>query len=243
MNARGSAAATVLAAFGFLTAEPSLAVEAQDAGAAVVVDGAGSTTPLAGGTSSTPFSFDLPGAAACPGDSANDGYRVQSFMVPATVDPATIMYDGLGPTPSAYGEWATFRQPMYEASTRNFASAQTANADAPGEPGPIVDIPPLTFAVYGTGELPPGRYRVGIACSLDRQTVRYWDAELVLERAPDERPAGIRWRVAGFRGGSSDGASPPLLVVPLIAAAVAVVALRARRRHSPRPISPLSEAR
>ena len=35
-------------------------------------------------------------------------------MVPASVDPATVTYDGTGPIPYVYGDYADFRQPLYD---------------------------------------------------------------------------------------------------------------------------------
>ena len=52
--------------------------------------------PIDGGGSATPFTLRLPDGAACPGDSANDGYRVNSYMVPLDVDPTTVTYLNAG---------------------------------------------------------------------------------------------------------------------------------------------------
>ena len=52
------------------------------------------------GGSRTAFALRLPNGASCPGDSADDGYRVNSFVVPATVRVEDIAFDGQGPTPS-----------------------------------------------------------------------------------------------------------------------------------------------
>ena len=223
----------------------STPVLAQDAGEAVVVAGEGSTRRLAGGGSATEFSVRLPVGASCPGDSANDGYRVQSFMVPTTVTPPAIQFDGLGPAPNAYGDWETFRQPLYDTATKPFVSALTAVAVAPGRPGAIVNIPPLSFAVYGPGELPPGRYHLGIACTLANRPVTYWDTEVVVAGASDDKPAGITWKLANAAGAttSSNGLPGP---APAFAAAVAVAvgaSVYVRRRLRPRSLSEATEDR
>ena len=207
------------------------AAQAEDAGEAVVVAGAGETRRLSEGGSATDFSLRLPRGASCPGDSANDGYRVQSYMVPTTVAPARVGYDGLGPAPNAYGDWTTFRQPLYDTATRPFASAQTAEATAPGRPGAIVNVPTFSFAVYGPGELPPGRYHVGIACTLNNQPVRYWDTKVLVTRSPSDKPAEIRWSVPGFADDEETKIAPSAVAAALAVAIAMVVVLRRRRRR------------
>jgi hypothetical protein len=196
--------------------------------AGVSIDGGGSTTE---------FTLQLPAGASCPGDSANDGYRVNSYMVPITLDPGSVTYDGLGPTPLTLGDAGTFVQPLYDIATNSFASAQTADAAAPGEPGPIVNLPAFSFAVFAPGDVPPGRYHLGIACTLLNQIVALWDAELIVTTARDDAPAQIHWTVPDVDppGGSSD----PTVAIGVIAAlaAVALTIHRTRRRASPVPLT------
>jgi uncharacterized protein (TIGR03382 family) len=211
----------LMALLAYLLIAPAVSARAQDVGGAVV-------SPNEGG-SATPFSVRLPDGSTCPGDSANDGYRVNSYMVPGAVDPAEITYDGLGPTPAAYGDHSTFREPLFDIETNSFASAQTADAETPGEPGPIISIPMFSFGVYAPGDLPAGRYHIGIACTLINEIVTIWDAEIVVTRSNDDEPAQIRWRVAdGSRastGTSNVGAPVAVLAV------VVVVLVRRRRQH------------
>lgn len=230
--------ASVVAAFvlGLPGGRPAGAQVAEDAGDATVVAGAGSSTRLDEGGSATEFSLRLPKGASCPGDSADGNYRVQSYMVPDSIAPADVQYDGLGPKPNAYGDWATFRQPLYDTATNAFDTAQTANAAKPGLPGRIVNLPTFTFDVYRPGELPEGRYHVGIACTLSNRPVRYWDTELVLTRSPDDEPARISWALAARTGvaeasSSSVPAAAGVLVGVVAAAGVHVLK---RRRHSRR---------
>src|SRR5262245_42325291 len=71
------------------------------AGSVTVVSATGSPSAgqqLNSGGSATTFNFKLPTDAACTGD-GNAGYRVQSFMVAASVDPSTLVYGELGPDP------------------------------------------------------------------------------------------------------------------------------------------------
>jgi len=55
------------------------------------------------GNSSTSFTLRLPSGAACGGDSAHDGYRVQSYIVPSGIDPSTLTFNSSGPVPAGRG--------------------------------------------------------------------------------------------------------------------------------------------
>ncbi|MBV8958283.1 MAG: hypothetical protein JO054_05825 [Actinobacteria bacterium] len=173
-----------------LTGPSPASATAQRAGTATVVRNAGTSVRLNSGGSGTTFSLDLPGDSSCPGDSANDGYRVQSFLVPAKDDPGALTYFSVMPV--GKGRYA-----LYDIYTNPYIQAQTAKQLRPGGPGPIIDIPAFNFAVFPPGLLPGGRYRIGIACSLHNNTVRYWDNEIDLVRAPSDKPAELHWRVIG----------------------------------------------
>ena len=53
--------------------------------------------PFTEGTHESAFSLRLPRGATCPGDSMNDDWRVQSFVVPSTDDPGALRYMVTGP--------------------------------------------------------------------------------------------------------------------------------------------------
>ena len=124
----------------------SAAGKAGDASVVAPVNNTSAPTPLDSGTTATPFSLQLPAGAACRGDSANQGYRVQSYMVPANVDPATLQFGSVGPIPVATG--VKLREPLYDLNTSPFANAQTAVATHPPGPGPIINIPGFNFSVF-----------------------------------------------------------------------------------------------
>jgi len=171
-------------------------------GRAIMVKEAGSSTPIVEGGSSTPFSLRLPDGAACPGDSADGNYRVQSFIVPATADPGTMRWNDIAPVVN--GGWA-----LYDLNTNPYTEALTAKATRHGGPGPIINIPSFSFAVFlPPGRLPPERYHVGIACSLFNVIDRYWVTDIALSQDAADRPAELHWRAldpppAGTHSGSS----------------------------------------
>lgn len=168
-----------------LTAGPVGAIGVAAGSARVVVprDGsAASGTPLTAGDLATPFSLALPPGAGCPGDSTNDGFRVQSFMVRAGIDPGELTFGAAGPLPKGRGD--ALRQPLYEPNTAAYANAATDVAAAPGGPGAIINIPTFSLALLEPGDLPPGGYVVGLACTKGPaevgQVASYWSATLEL---------------------------------------------------------------
>jgi hypothetical protein len=191
------------------------------------------------GDAATSFRVKLPSGAACPGDSANDGYRINSYMVPAAVDPRTVTYDGTGPIPNVYGRYGDFRQPLYDEFTSSFASAQTEEADAPGEPGRILDLPTFRFAVYGPGELPSGTYHLGITCTLINEIVMIWDTEVEVTASADS----LRWHVVGADVGHRRSDAPVALAAVLSATGLLTGYLLLRRRRRLHPAAPSMEDR
>ncbi|MGZ4764695.1 MAG: hypothetical protein ACXV5U_02870 [Ilumatobacteraceae bacterium] len=186
-------------------------------GDVVVVSSSDGSHELTHGGSATKFSLRLPAGAACPGDSANDQWRVQSFVVPATDDPSTFKYTSVAP--AGGGRYA-----LYDVQTRPLINSLTQENLAPGQPGVIPAIPPLSFAVFPPGTLPSGTYRVGIACTLFRATAKYWDTQLVLTATPSDKPGQLVWRVANVSAtainNSSSGSN--LWIIAAVAAGVAV---------------------
>lgn len=186
-----------------LSGVPS-AYAAVDAGAVAVIhpiDGSPTSgDPLSSGGSATEFSLLPPNGAGCLGDSANDNYKVQSYVVPSTVDPGSLTWDASGPIPNAVG--ASFRQPLYNAETSG-AYVDELTLDNPGaprpRPGEVINVPGFSLGVFEPGNLPAGTYNVGLACTLGpasaTQLDRFWNVQLeVVEDAADE-PAGITWSV------------------------------------------------
>jgi hypothetical protein len=195
--------ATMVALTGWMTLNPPVAVSATpEVGVATIVrppDGTGASgQPLAGGGSATAFALRLPVGAACTGDSASGNYRVQSYMVPAAVDPVSLTFDSQGPVPQGTG--AAFRQPLYDTSTRAYVNIQTDIATVPGGGGTISQVPTFNLAVFvpdGPSLVPEGTYNLGLACTLGpagpRQLDRLWNAQIAVSAESADTPAGIRW--------------------------------------------------
>ena len=189
-------------------------------GEAVVVDGNDGSRELTHGQSATQFSLRLPAGAACPGDSANDQWRFQSFMVPASAAPDTLHYNVAGP--DGPGQFA-----LFQVSTSPLVDVLTNQNAGPGEPGVIPALPPLSFAAFPPDVLAAGTYRIGIACTLSRQTADYWDTEIVITASPSDKPSQFVWRLATAPASVNDshpGSSAWLLPVGLVVLGAAALA-------------------
>jgi hypothetical protein len=182
--------------------------------AVIAGDGPNAGKQLTGGSGSTSFSFVLNGKSECQGDSADGNYRVQSFIVPQTVDPKTLRFESTKPV--GEGNWA-----LYDVNTRPYVQDLTSVADAPGKPGRIDSIPQLSFAVFPPGTLAPGLYKMGIACSLMNDATRIWETTIEISEDLNDSPANIRWIVAGGVTSETESTNP----VPLLALGVVSVAL------------------
>ena len=145
-------------------------------------DGSG---PLNAGGSATPYAVALPVGAACAGDTAHRGYRVWSYLAPKSVDPGTISFTGILPTPGL----------ALVASGEVFGPANTAVGS-----GEIVAVPnSFTFERVRPSDLfSPGQsesvWDAGIACAVNGTMTRYWNVEIAFSAARSD-PGGFTWRV------------------------------------------------
>jgi hypothetical protein len=204
--------------------------DSADSGDVIVVDPVNNDRALSEGDSNTPFSLKLPDGAACPGDSANDDWRVQSFLVPAETDMDSLRFNGLRPDGDGY----RYRSLRYVSGDIYVMEMTEAN-EGPGQPGRIVTVPPLTMA-FGT--VVPGSYRMGIACTPPSWEVeKYWDVNVEIAAAPEVEPGGLKWSVMqpSVAATSPAGSSGSLPWIPLLVAVLGIggVVLFTRRRRSP----------
>ncbi len=232
-----------------LASASSLALGApigQDAGSVVIVDPLNIDREYQRGDSTSAFSLRLPEGAACPGDSANDDWRVQTFIVPFDNDLSRLTFEALRP---ASDEPARFRS-LREVNGGIYTQQMTAPNPVAGQPGLIGPFPAFTFAYFETGTFPPGRYQIGVACTnLDWTTQRYWNAVVEFTVNTDVEPGGMDWRYlgdngvapAGGDGGTSDGGSSgwaiPIGIVAAVAAGAGLFLLKRHRASDPGDIS------
>ncbi len=174
-------------------------------------NGVATTSPNSG-TSGTNFTIGLGANPACPGDSATGGYRIQSFMIPASADiDSTLTFGSNGPT-AVSGE---FRQPLFDASSSPYVNKLTDLAVPPATTGGISGLPQFNWgSVFTPGQVPAGQYKIGIACTLGAagpsQLQSYWARTVTVAATGvgSGGPAQFTW-VGGF------AAQAPVLISPL----------------------------
>lgn len=216
----------------------------------LVVDASGAA--LDGGGSLTRFSVELEGEDECPGDSANDQYRVESYMVPVDADPTAISFTGFGPTPLRFRSYDDFQMPLHRLTGDGFAAEVTGQRTEPGGPGPIRDIPGFDFGVYVPtpgiegydGGLPSGSYRTGLACTYAGRITNLWETTIEIRQDPADEPVGISWTVTGpqpreLESVVSGSAGPVVAVLLGVGAVLGVVAVALHRssRRSPKDLN------
>lgn len=179
--------------------------------AAATNNGPATMNPTSG-TSGTSFTLNLGASPACPGDSASGGYRVQSFMIPASADiDSTLTFNSSGPTPVS----GQFRQPLFDASSSPYVNKLTDLAVPPAVTGGISGLPQFNWgAVFAPGDVPAGEYSIGIACTLGAagpsQLQSYWARKVTVTATGvgNGGPAQFNW-VQGVK------AQAPVLDSPL----------------------------
>jgi hypothetical protein len=118
------------------------------------------------GTVSTTFNLTTPVGAACQGDSASGGYKVGSFIVPSTQDPATLTYTASGPNVGT---------PIYDTTGSPFIAKNTAVTT-----GFLTGLPNINLT---TATPAAGKYWIGYACYLAGATTRFWANNITVDAA------------------------------------------------------------
>jgi hypothetical protein len=234
MVAPAVASAAVDGAAPVSTVDTSSLVPSRE-GDVLTVDGVQRGTRVERGGSGTEFSLEPPPSSTCPGDSEHDSWRVQTFLVPSDVDPGSLVW-ALGPqsdSANVYSMYDTFTQPVIEGLLiRNEAS---------GEPARMGTLPAMDFAGFlPKGSLPPGNYRVGIACTWYGATGKYWDTEIILTADEADEPAGLTWRLSDAPEtppASSDDGGFPWIYLAIGAVVIAALGwfLMQRAQRTPIP--------
>ena len=212
--------------------------DARRVGSVAVVRSDDTNAYQRGGTIGEPFSLRLPGQATCPGDSANDDWRVQTFIVPADRDPGVLAYTEVSPVFVDASEVPV--APLFDGTGSPFVNQLLGANTEPGQPGRILGFPVMSFARLPESFV-AGTYRIGVSCTRFRSASQYWDTEISVSGAGAERT----WKVVGKMpeiSGAGGKQSGTLRVIGIVLAAAGLFALGmllgGRRR---RPASSESE--
>jgi LPXTG-motif cell wall-anchored protein len=212
---------------------------------------------LDSGSSVTPFTVVLDGEDQCPGDSTHDGYRVDSYVVPLDTDPAQLDFNGFGPNPPEFQEYASFQMPLIPINGNGLAAELTGDAFEAGGPGPIRGLPGFDFSSYvpssstpgWAGGVPPGAYRVGIACTYGGRMTNAWETTMEVTADPADQPVGMHWTITGPQPrnletapGDSNTLLYVLLGIAVVAGGVAFFLFRSSKRpDDPSPVAKTEE--
>jgi hypothetical protein len=159
-------------------------------------DEGAATLTFTSGDDETPFrlrsfTLGLGASPSCPGDSATLGYRWQTFMVPASADPAGLTFTTSGPMPVT----GQFRTALYSTAGDPVVNQFTAQAVGGDPAGGIFGIPTMRLDVFDAGVIPAGDYLVGVACTLGvpslTQTSSYWSTTVTVAAEEDEEVPGV----------------------------------------------------
>lgn len=199
-----------------------------DVGDVGLVNMRGETSSSGDGT--TQFFVRLPKGASCPGDSANDQWRLHSFLLPEADDPLDIVFDSTGPVPA----WSNNRWPLFADDTATpMSSVMLPRNDGPGEAAPVGATPVSSFRVQAENQFPGGRYRLGMACTYFDQTTQYWDTLIDMTAvAADGDPTTLTWTLPDpvTIGSSSTQSTNALRIVLVVVGAAGLASAFLRRR-------------
>jgi hypothetical protein len=194
------------------------------AGNAVPTDPATNAAVQSGGPS-TPWTLNLPSGAACSGDTATHAFHVYSFIVPSNIDVGTLTFNpSTGPSKGL---------PLVDITGSAYMAANTATVT-----GQIVRIPTFDFNLFATTDqggtkvpLPPGDYKVGIACAnTNGQADKYWDGSFIFT-ANAGNPNGEVWTASTpSKSAGGNSLALPVAGVALVGAGLVVYARRRQRR-------------
>ena len=187
--------------------------------------------PLSSGGSATVFALTPPSGASCTGDSTAGGYRVQSYIVPASVDPATLTFGPQGPLPAGTG--ANLRQPLFSGAGTPIVNKTTAVASAPGGGGLLTGMPTISFGVFGASGpqiIPAGTYNIGFACTLGlasaTQLDKYWNAQMTFAVDSADKPSGITWTAVVGSTPATTTTTAPAVTTTTVASGVTTTTVK-----------------
>ncbi len=144
------------------------------------------------GDSSTEMTLSLTSPDnVCPGDTATGNYRWNTFMAPASVDVGTLTYNNQGPiSPAGVTVFPLFSAIGSSAQVNKATAVQT---------GQIVGTSTVSFAAFSPGNIAPGTYKIGYACTKvpalgqPAQTERFWQVQIAVTQSATGGPAQIAW--------------------------------------------------
>ena len=155
-----------------------------DVASAATANGQLELSPTSG-DSATDFTLTFPNGAVskCPGDTANDGYYLQGFVVPGATVVDDLTFDGSSPSVG---------QPLFEPS-----GTAVQNYTVEPSTGNILQLPgTYTFTINSPGDFQTGTYLVGLACTKGDgagMVKTYWTTAMDITTDASAGPAQFTW--------------------------------------------------
>jgi hypothetical protein len=145
----------------------------------------GPSGPITEGGSAV-FTMQLPSGAACQGSGASN-YRWETFLVSASVDPATLTWNAGGPNPiSGAVVTAQFNSFGEQVSSKFPSNSPLGLISGMNDTSLPNTLSPLAF----------GDYKIGVACQLSGTTQEFWSTTITVSADALDAPLGIHWAVA-----------------------------------------------
>lgn len=116
----------------------------------------------------------------CPGDTATDGYNWSTFIVPDTLDPATLTWSGTGPNEAGAFPLISNGNPIVNVGLAPNTGQLT------GEPPAGYQLDILT----SNNLIGDGDYLIGIACTLAGATATTWHSPITISNGATEYSTG-----------------------------------------------------
>ncbi len=208
-------------ALAVLVVAQSVAGAAVTAGTAIITQ-PGQTKPLDSGGSATEYGVELPGGAKCPGDTAHDGYRVYSYLIPKGVSLPSLTVRGETPFRGQAGH-------PYFGFIAFGAEYEAINTD--DNTGEIATLPwEFTWSRLTPADLfPKGEksavWNGGIACATaDGVVTDYWNTEIEFTVSSSDS-GGFTWRVLDPQPSSVNWGVRISIALIVLGVAFAVIAL------------------
>ena len=170
---RAAALLTALAAVAGVSAISSVANATDQALGNATAPHSNSTMTPTSGSIGTTFQINLPaGSNICPGDTASSGYKVNTFIANRSVDVSTLAYGPSGPIAPSGTDYV---RPL-----RNLSNANIININTAPTTGVVINASNFSWSAFSATLPPNGEYKIGVACTLDGVSTRYWQQPITV---------------------------------------------------------------
>jgi hypothetical protein len=174
-----------------LVVAQSVAGATVTAGTAIITQ-PGQTKPLNSGGSATEYGVELPAGASCPGDTAHDGYRVFSYLIPKGISLPTLTVRGEVPFRGEPGH-PYFGYIAY-GSYYGDINTDLNTGEVPTLPLEFTWSRLTPADLFKNGER-SAVWNGGIACTTAVGVVtNYWNTEIEFTASSTD-PGGFTWKV------------------------------------------------